>query len=208
MTQEFKKAVSLTPSSPSESSSAPVYLSEKIKMKQARSEAKRKARQKSPSTKSKRNPNVATEEAEVVCPRTRRTKFVIKAKLEAMLRAEDFNQDQRAGFITEVHRVVRHLSDVTYTASLFLNWFCLRLLRNGEAVPKLTHKRLYSFAALFVGQGKNADADISEAFTEFATAMGEDFNRQQLFPNIQYTTESCGNQFQAKNGALSLYEAF
>ncbi|EPB83449.1 hypothetical protein HMPREF1544_09777 [Mucor circinelloides 1006PhL] len=84
--------------------------------------------------------------------------------------------------------VVRHLSDVTYAASLFLNWFCLRLLRNGEAVPKLTHKRLYNFVALFVGQGKNADADIREAFTEFATAMGEDFNRQQLFPNIQYST--------------------
>lgn len=105
-----------------------------------------------------------------------------------MLRAEDFNQDQRTGFITEIRRVVRHLSDVTYAASLFLNWFCLRLLRNGEAVPKLTHKRLYNFAALFVGQGKNADADIREAFTEFATAMGEDFNRQQLFPNIQYST--------------------
>jgi hypothetical protein len=96
-------------------------------MKQARSEAKRKARQKSSTTKSKNNPNVATEEAEAVGPRTRRTKFVIKTKLEAMLRAEDFNQDQRTGFITEVHRVVRHISDVTYAASLFLNWFCLRL---------------------------------------------------------------------------------
>ncbi|EPB90321.1 hypothetical protein HMPREF1544_02846 [Mucor circinelloides 1006PhL] len=169
MSQEFKKAVSLTPSTPSESSSAPVYLSEKVKMKQARSEAKRKARQKSSTTKSKRNPNVALQQ-------------------KWLKSAEDFNQDQRTGFITEIRRVVRHLSDVTYAASLFLNWFCLRLLRNGEAVPKLTHKRLYNFAALFVGQGKNADADIREAFTEFATAMGEDFNRQQLFPNIQYST--------------------
>lgn len=62
MSQEFKKAVSLTPSTPSESSSAPVYLSEKVKMKQARSEAKRKARQKSSTTKSKRNPNVALQQ--------------------------------------------------------------------------------------------------------------------------------------------------
>ncbi|KAI7906309.1 uncharacterized protein BX663DRAFT_557996 [Cokeromyces recurvatus] len=151
---------------PSESSSTPVHLSEKVKMKQARSEAKRKARQESSTSESKRKPSVETAETEAVgpSPRARRTKFVIKTKLKAMLRAENFNQDQRTLFVTEVRRVVRHLSNVTYAASLFLNWFCLKLSRNGEAIPKLTHKKLYNFAALFVGQGKNADTEIAEAF--------------------------------------------
>ncbi len=48
-----------------------------------------------------------------------------------------------------------------------------------EAVPKLTHKKLYNFAALFVGQGRNADAEIAEAFLQFSNKMGEDFSRQQ-----------------------------
>ncbi|KAI7907798.1 uncharacterized protein BX663DRAFT_11311 [Cokeromyces recurvatus] len=56
-----------------------------------------------------------------------------------------------------------------------------------EAVPKLTHKKLYNFDALFVGQGKNTDAEIPKAFLQFSNKMGEDFNRQQQFPNIQYS---------------------
>ncbi|KAI7902893.1 uncharacterized protein BX663DRAFT_486188 [Cokeromyces recurvatus] len=131
MIQEFEKVVSLTPSALSESSSTPVHLSEKVKMKQARSEVKRKARQESSTTEFR----VATAETEAIGPRARRTKFVIKTKLKAMLRAENFNQVQRTLFVTEVHRVVHHLSDVTFAASLFLNWFCLRLLKNGEAIP-------------------------------------------------------------------------
>ncbi|KAI9473805.1 MAG: hypothetical protein EXX96DRAFT_610687 [Benjaminiella poitrasii] len=185
---QFEKVVSPTPSTPTESSSAPVHLSEKVKMKQARSTAKRMARQEPFTSESKRKPRVATEKNEVLGPRAGRTKFVIKTKLEAMLRAANFNQDQKTGFITEVRRVVRHFSDVTYAASLFLNWFYLRFLRNGEAVPKLTHKKLYNFAALFVGQGKHADTDIREAFLQFSNDMGEDFNRKQQFPNIQYST--------------------
>ncbi|KAI9481556.1 MAG: hypothetical protein EXX96DRAFT_650016 [Benjaminiella poitrasii] len=164
---QFEKVVSLTPSTPTESSSTPVHLSEKVKMKQARSAAKRMARQESFTSESKRKPRAATVKTEVLVPRVGRTKFVIKTKLEAMLRAENFNQDQRTGFITVVRRVVHHLSDVTYAASLFLNWFCLRLLRNGEA---------------------HADADIREAFLQFSNDMGEDFDRQQQFPNIQYST--------------------
>ncbi|KAI7900089.1 uncharacterized protein BX663DRAFT_488583 [Cokeromyces recurvatus] len=57
-----------------------------------------------------------------------------------------------------------------------------------KAVPKLTHKKLYNFAALFVGQEKNADAEITEAFLQFSNEIEEDFNRQQQFPNIQYST--------------------
>ncbi|KAI8645950.1 hypothetical protein BD408DRAFT_429113 [Parasitella parasitica] len=185
MTQEFEKAISLTPSTPTESTSTPVHLSERVRMKQMRSEAKRKTRQESSASEPKRNPVVAAEEVEERGPRARRAKFVIKAKLETMLRADNFNQDLKPRFVTEIHRVVRHLSDVTYAASLFLNWFCLRLLRNSEPIPKLTHKKLYNVAALFVGQGKKADADIYEAFLEFTDPMGEDFNRERQFPNIQ-----------------------
>ncbi|KAI7905373.1 uncharacterized protein BX663DRAFT_549382 [Cokeromyces recurvatus] len=36
--------------------------------------------------------------------------------------------------------------------------------------------------------GKNADTEIAEAFLKFSNDMGEDFNRQQQFPNIQYST--------------------
>ncbi|KAG2177978.1 hypothetical protein INT43_003231, partial [Umbelopsis isabellina] len=167
--------VSSTPSTPTESSSTPVHLFEKIKMKQARSEAKRMGRQESSTPNSKRQPRVATAVTEVADPRARRTKFVIKTKLEAMQRSGNFNQDQRTGFITEISRVVRHLSNVNYAASLFLNWFCLRLLRNGEAVSRLTHKRLYNFAALFVGQGEKTDANITEVFLQFRNDMGETF---------------------------------
>lgn len=153
----------------------------------ASDEAKRKAREETATPVVQKRPKKTGTDTAAREATDKRSKFIIKTKLESMPR-DEFNADQKRAFINEIQRIVRHVSDVTYAASAFLNWYCLRRLRNGEAIEKLTHKRLYNFAALFVGQGKKAEVEISEAFRAFTTTMGETFNRQVQFPNIQYTT--------------------
>ena len=47
---------------------------------------------------------------------------------------------------------------------------------------------MYNFAALIVGQGRNADAAVRDAFALFTTQMRGTFVSEQQFPNLQYTT--------------------
>ncbi|CAO3689669.1 unnamed protein product [Rhizopus stolonifer] len=102
---------------------------------------------------------------------TGRSKFVIKTGLEVILRPV-LNQGQRNTFVNFVRRSVHHVSDVMYAVSLFLNWFCIQKLSDRQAIPRLTHKYLYNFAALFIIQDKQAPDNIHAAFHVLSERWG------------------------------------
>ncbi|KAI7905117.1 uncharacterized protein BX663DRAFT_559339 [Cokeromyces recurvatus] len=91
-----------------------------------------------------------------------------------------------------------------------------------EDVPKLTHKKLYNFAALFVGQGKNTDTEITEAFLQFIMRsfetlienhVGTNFKPKTLrylFTRLSDTTEFPNHPFRTdvkRNLAERVYNA-
>ncbi|KAI8989427.1 hypothetical protein BDB01DRAFT_895271 [Pilobolus umbonatus] len=77
MSQEFDRTLSLTPSTPSEFTSTLVHLSDKVRMRKLRSEAKIKARQESSTSKPSKSLIIAAKETEEREPIIRRETFVI-----------------------------------------------------------------------------------------------------------------------------------
>lgn len=128
LSQEIRDVLSLTPTEPGPSTATPERPSARVADRIARAEAKRKAREETTTPVARKRQKKTRTNTAVRETTGRRTKFVIKTKLESMLR-DEFNADQKRAFVNKVQRIVRHVSDVTYATSLFLNWYCLRRLR-------------------------------------------------------------------------------
>lgn len=52
----------------------------------------------------------------------------------------------------------------------------------------MNHSYLYNFATLFIGQGKGAPPNVCTAFNDFTEEMGNSFDRERQFPNMQYNS--------------------
>ncbi|CEG77607.1 hypothetical protein RMATCC62417_12323 [Rhizopus microsporus] len=85
--------------------------------------------------------------------------FVIKASLA--------NTCRYSKLVTLIQEVVDHIAQLVYAGSIFINYYVLELLENGEELPVVTQNLFYSIFSTFAGQGRHASDNIKKSFKAF-----------------------------------------
>ena len=150
-------------------SSSSIHISKKAQEKIDKSIAKGKAKQEAPrkhGQSRQRNCKDCNEQghasmANPICklhsqhkPKEKRPVYTIKSGLRNIVNLS--NNDLNNAFIQSVQQLVEHARDVSYLTSLFVNNYCLNLLKDGANIPVLNQALIYDFASLIMGLGTKA----------------------------------------------------
>ncbi|CEI98527.1 hypothetical protein RMCBS344292_12634 [Rhizopus microsporus] len=82
--------------------------------------------------------------------------FVIKTSLA--------NTCKYSKLVTLIQEVVDHITQLVYAGSIFVNYYFLELLENGEEPSVVTQNLFYNVFSIFAGQGKHASDSIKKSF--------------------------------------------
>ena len=173
-------------------SSSSIHISKKAQEKIDKSIAKGKAKQEAPrkhGQSRQRNCKDCNEQghasmANPICklhsqhkPKEKRPVYTIKSGLRNIVNLS--NNDLNNAFIQSVQQLVEHARDVSYLTSLFVNNYCLNLLKDGANIPVLNQALIYDFASLIMGLGTKASPQIISSFNSFRNNLGPvvDWNR-------------------------------
>ncbi|ORE01213.1 hypothetical protein BCV72DRAFT_310250 [Rhizopus microsporus var. microsporus] len=64
-------------------------------------------------------------------------------------------------------KVVDHITQLVYAGSIFINYYVLELLEDGEELFMMAQNLFYSMFSIFDGQGKHASNSIKKSFKAF-----------------------------------------
>ncbi|CEP17568.1 hypothetical protein [Parasitella parasitica] len=78
--------------------------------------------------------------------------------------------------VSEIQKLVAHITQVVFAGSIFANYYCLDQIQNKEVPSEINQNLIYQLFFVITGQGKKANDELQACFKKFCESIPNSFD--------------------------------